>query len=57
MRFTGYKSKEYFFSRAVFYFGKISGGDVVACISALIWELVVLEWKFNGTGSGIAYST
>ena len=49
MRFTGYKSKEYFFSKAVSYFSKISVGDVVACICALIMKLVVLDWKLNGT--------
>jgi hypothetical protein len=42
--------------KAAFYFANISGGDVVACISALTGELVVLEWRFDLVKSGIANS-
>ena len=41
-------------SKAVFYFAKISGSDVVACICALMGQLVVLKREFDVVKSGIA---
>lgn len=42
--------------KAVFYFAKISGSDVVACICALMGQLVVLKREFDVVKSGIANS-
>ena len=41
-------------SKAVFYFAKIYGGDVLACICALMRQLVVLKREFDVVKSGIA---